>query len=405
MQYDHVTHDLISTDHPRKQWQSVSKLILFGLSILSIYALFPSESDGERFTLVTRLFSFGVLAWVACIYGEVRKKSLVWFLWFSVYFIALVVLANSPNFSPRLLNLCAIVALSALIVAFSANARGRLVFLDVINVLLVFSAVALFLQIALLLIQGNLVELHGLVFPWGSSRSAELEKFGIARLSGVHTEPGTHSAYSVGLLIVRQFLGQDIFDRIGVLVIASVAATLSFWGVLATSIYLLSYVFRLALLGDGHQRLLSSLGLLLASISLVVIFAPDYFFEDVANYFFLRAKDSSASDSSKMTAWLLGIKHVGDVAFLGLPIGTDYCNGCNSPQDAGIVLNFVLYLGLLAGFVYFSIFIVSSFRVGGIAFVPFASLFAFAKFFYFDPIVWIAFFLAISELGIYKKRL
>ena len=129
---------------------------------------------------------------------------------------------------------------------------------------------------------------------------------------------------------------------------------------------------RLVLIGKGRQRVISSLGLLIAAIAVFLLYAPDYFLEDVLNYFSLRAEVSVASGSSKMVAWVMGVRHLGDVAFLGLPIGTDYCNGCVSPQDAGLVLNFALHLGVLAGIVYFLIFIISSFYVGGIAFLPFA---------------------------------
>lgn len=375
---------------------SLPKVGLIAFVFFSVYAIFPSEAEGDRFTLIVRLLAFGLIALIAIFYGEVQKNGLVWFFFLPVFFIVLVVFSNAPEFSPRMLNLTAIIVLSALVVAFSRSSRGNQVMVSVVNFLLILSAFALFLQIALYVLLGQLVEIHGFVFPWGVSRSAELERFGIARLSGIHTEPGTHAAYSVGLLVVRQLLGRDVFDRIGIVVIASVAATLSFWGLLATFAYFFSYISKLVLLGKVPTRLIYSFGFLFSGLALFVLFSPDYFFEDVLNYFAFRAEVSVAADGSKMVAWAMGLKNLNEIAFLGLPIGTDYCNGCASPQDAGIVLNFALYLGLLAAICYCVIFVAAAVRMGGWSFVPFGLLFLFAKFFYFDPIVWLAFFLSVS---------
>ncbi len=78
-----------------------------------------------------------------------------------------------------------------------------------------------------------------------------------------------------------------------------------------------------------------------------------------------------------------------------LAIGTsfehDYCDGCASPQDAGLIINMVMRIGLLATLLVMFPIARTLLRTGGfaalIAFLPLL----FAKFYVFDPVVWLIF--------------
>jgi len=190
-------------------WCSIVAFLLCVL--VCVYAIFPSESSSERLSLFVRLGFLCLMAVLAILFGEVRRE-LVWiFCGLAFYYVFVIVWSNSPYFTPRLVNLVASILCAALVIGSTASGRASAFALRVVGGLLVFSAAALFLQAGIYLFSGSIFEMHGLVFPWGISRSSEIERFGIARLSGLHTEPGTHSVYTVGLLILRCMLGGRLF--------------------------------------------------------------------------------------------------------------------------------------------------------------------------------------------------
>lgn len=373
-----------------ERWRDSTAIFL--CTLVLIYAIFPSESSSERFALFVRLGALGAAAALAIFFGEVRRELAAGFCFLSFFFVLVVSWSNAPYVTPRLVNLVATILLSALLVAGSVSGRGTGVVLRAINALLVVSAVALFVQAGLYLLSGSVVEVHGLIFPWGESRSAELERFGIARLSGLHTEPGTHSAYTVGLLVLRSLYGGRLFDRIGFFSVGSVAVTLSFWGVIAAGGYFILYGFSIVRGGVGFRVFLSFSISLAFLASVFYLFAPNYLLEDISNYFRLRSELGDGSGGAKVIAWQMGLKSFGDVVFLGFPIGTDYCNGCISPQDAGLVLNLVIYLGLSAAILFVGVFFAGVFLSGGFLLTFFSGLVLVAKFYYFDPVVWLLFF-------------
>ena len=371
-------------------WCSIVAFLLCVL--VCVYAIFPSESSSERLSLFVRLGFLCLMAVLAILFGEVRRE-LVWiFCGLAFYYVFVIVWSNSPYFTPRLVNLVASILCAALVIGSTASGRASAFALRVVGGLLVFSAAALFLQAGIYLFSGSIFEMHGLVFPWGISRSSEIERFGIARLSGLHTEPGTHSVYTVGLLILRCMLGGRLFDRTAYMSIGSVAATLSFWGVLATLLYVILYGFSIIRGGAGAKRFLYSC-FFIGFLGLVFyLSSPQYLIDDLFNYFRLRSELGDGSGSAKVIAWDMGASRLGDVVFFGFPIGFDYCNACISPQDAGLVLNFVMYFGLMSAVGFFAIFIAGALRCGGLSLSLFGGLLLVAKFYYFDPIVWLMFF-------------
>jgi len=385
----------LRNNEERRHSASFLSISILGLCVLlCVYAIFPSESASERFSLFVRLFFLCFTALLAVVLGEIRREFIAVFSFLAFIFILLVSWSNAPYFTPRLVNLVASILCAGLVVAGLASGRANDFAIRVISGLLVFSAGALFLQLGIYLVTDSIVEFHGVVFPWGGSRSAELERFGIARLSGVHTEPGTHSAFTVGLIILRSLMGGRLFDRVAYLSMASVIATLSFWGVLATTLYFLLYAFSVIENKEGAKRVLTFFVLFAVASGVVYVGAPQYLIEDLIGYFSARAELGDGSGGAKVIAWVTGLQKLGDVVFFGLPIGADYCNGCMSPQDAGLVLNFMMFFGVTASILFFGVLVFGAYRCGGYALATFSALLLVVKFYYFDPIVWLIFFTA-----------
>lgn len=374
-----------------------SLLTVLGV-LLVTYAFFPSESSAERFALAVRTGAFGLMTAVAVIFGSASKRLLSYIPWVIFLFVFAVVLANVPSFPPRVVNLVGTIVLAALVVTFIADAEGERFFRDVISLLLFLSAAAVFFQVIYYFISGDIVDIHQFFFPWGGSRSGELEKFGIARLSGMHTEPGTHSVYTFGLIVLRVFLGGRLFDRVSWISVVSIALTLSAWGVGVVFLYFLSYLFYAVRVGKWLRELIGGFCLVVFCLVLFFMFAPQYLADNIFEYFQFRSQLSDGSGNSKIIAWHMGLVRLNEVAFVGIPVVLDYCDGCLSPQDAGLILNFSLYFGLFSGFVFFGVYLFGVFRAGGVAFALFGLPFLFSKFFYFDPIVWVVFFAAFFSI-------
>lgn len=373
-------------------WSAIAVLFF---AILTMYSLFPSESSQERFTIIFRL---GVLATLALVF--VARYSVT----YSALKVVLVPLflvvlslsvSNFPFYPSRTLNVLATVMFSALIASVLVLAEARKLFVSALDFLLIFSALAVLLQIGVVLLGGGLIEAHQFFFPWSESRSAELVRYGITRVSGLHTEPGTHSAYTVGLLIVRGLCGRPLFDRVGWLAMVSVLVTLSFWGVMAFLGYALAYTFMAGSVSlRGRFYVLGCIGgfLLLGGVATVLDME---IIHNIQGYFAVRAQLDDGSGGAKVSAWDAGSRLLAEVAFIGLPFGSDYCGGCRSPQDAGIILNVTVYFGLLFAIIFGAIYLTALYRGGGMAALSFGSVFFLGKFFYYDPIVWLIFFLSV----------
>lgn len=370
-------------------WQLVGLIVC---ALISVYAIFPSESASERFSLFVRLGFLCVAAALTIVFGAARRELVTPFCAFAFFYIFVVAWSNAPYFTPRLINLIASILCAGLMIMGSVSGKANAFVLRVLNVLLIFSAGALFLQLGMYVLSGNIFEIHGLVFPWGASRSAELERFGIARLSGIHTEPGTHSVFTVGLIILRCLLGGRLFDRVAYIGMGSVLTTLSFWGVFATMLYFVLYCLSMIKSRASPRNVIYFCFFIITLVLIFYITAPKYLIEDIFKYFTLRAELGDGSGGAKVIAWDMGLKRIGEVVFFGLPVGSDYCNGCISPQDAGLLLNFSMFFGLTSAILFFGIFFYGSFKCGGYALAIFSGLFLVAKFYYFDPIVWLIFF-------------
>lgn len=393
--------ELVS-DRARSLTRTRLALIRVLLAFLAIYAFYPSESSSERFSLLVRFVAFGVMASLAVVRGSARQEVLAVFSWVTLFFVLAISSSNMPYFSPRVLNTISAVIFAAAVVSFTASDYARFICLKVFDFLLILAASCIFIQIFLYLSTGYIIEIHGAFFPWGLSRSAEIEKFGIARLSGMFTEPGTHSVYVFGLLICRALYSGKVFDRISVVGVASIASTLSVWGVGVVLVYCVAYFVSAVQSGKSVRNFLGGIATLFFFLIFAFLALPDVFIENILQYFEVRSQLTDGSGSSKVTAWLMAEARFDEVAALGLPVTVDFCDGCYSPQDAGLVLSFSMYFGMLAAFVFFSLYFLGLYWSGGWGLVVFGAPFPFSKFFYFDPLVWIIFFSALVTL--FRKR-
>lgn len=363
--------------------------LVITISIFLIYGLFPSESEQERFTTFFRLgvfFIFAVFIFASLPANRAALKAVPLPAGIAVLAMAL---ANYPVYPSRVINVLITVFCASIVAAGFQSKSGRRLVTDAIGVVLVVSLFSVVGQLLYLSITGHLIEIHQAFFPWSQSRSAELAKFGIARVSGLHTEPGTHSAYAVGLLALRALYGRHLFDKIGWGAMISVLLTLSLWGFIAFFVYLLSFLFFTGVrFGKGKIWTAVILIVFGAAGGIAIVGSSDWL-DGINSYFLIRADLSDGSGGAKVAAWHYGGRLLADVFLVGVPFNYDYCEGCRSPQDAGLALNMGIYFGVFFSFVLFGGYLAGILKIRDWSVFLFGTLFLGAKFFYYDPLVWL----------------
>lgn len=311
-------------------------------------------------------------------------------------FIGFLLLANIDDVSLRLVNTVVIIFLSLYVYLFINGSWLRDELAQVISWILVASAGAIFLQYVVFYTFGTIIELHGVLFPWGESRTVFLEYFGLARFAGLYTEPGTHANWVIAFILLRGLLTGNVIDRFSITSMISVALAITAWGVIAVMVFILSAVLLLA----TTKRKIST-GVILLSMSagcMVGLVLYLEIFDAIFEYFSFRAELENNSGTSKVDAWRYGWELLNDFMFIGFPIGYDYCGGCQSPQDAGVILNLSVYFGVFAATL-FTLFCILGVATGiGVYAVPLGAIVFFGKYYYFDPIIWFIFLFAVSQV-------
>lgn len=372
------------------------------LSLLWFYTLVPFEGGGDRFPLVFRIVCMMLLL----IYyfskaGNLHYRHTVVVTCLISFFISFLLLANLDDISLRFVNTLATMLLVLFVYLFINRSSQRHELAQVINWILLASAGAIFLQYLSFYIFGTIIELHGVMFPWEESRTVFLERFGFARFAGLYTEPGTHANWVVAFILLKGLLTGKVIDRVSIVAMISVALAITAWGILAVITFILSLVLFLAtskkMIGKNIFLFSMSAGLI-AGLAIYLDILDAIF-----DYFSFRAELQNESGMSKTEAWKYGWELLGDFIFIGFPIGYDYCRGCQSPQDAGIILNLGIYFGAFAAALFAFLYIFGVTKGIGVYAVPLGVILLFGKYYYFDPIVWLIFLFAVSK--ILQKRL
>ncbi|NDK36733.1 hypothetical protein [Rhodovulum sulfidophilum] len=266
----------------------------------------------------------------------------------------------------------------------------------VIEAILVINLAALALQVLLYMSVGEIVDLHALLFPWSESRSGEF--LGFLRLSGLHLEPGTYSAYLYVLVVFRVLLGGALTDRLSLLMLASFALTFSAWGIAA----FLTGMIAIALSAFSNKRLMGKIllsGFIVVSCFLVILFTTNLL-EPFMSYLQIRLDPTQGSASYRMIAYNELVATFDRYIPIGMPMAEKFCAHCQSPQDLGIWSQIIVRFGICAAVLVFVVSIVAAWK-HSLMMVTLV-LFAFTgKYDVSKPITWL--FLALVLIPWYRQ--
>lgn len=351
------------------------------------YVLAPAESPGSSFAVDLRLvvammISLVVLAhtWREDAWQSVALPLTLLCAW--------ILLLNFPSATWYALIFCVFVIASAAIAIGFTVARTRSLFLSALDALIVIWIVALLFQILAYYALGAVVDLHAFLHPYSQARLYEEGMYGLFRMTGLHIEPGTYSNWMFGIVFLRGLLRNRFFDGLSVLAVASLPLTVSFWGLLCAAVYFGAYALHLA--GrKGAGRALPFAGLVILAGGIYSLVGSDLL-QSATEYFLYRSELEDGSGYAKRSAYREFMSELWTVAAFGTPVDHDFCGGCEAPQDAGILINLIMRLGVAGTLLMLFPLAVATFRTGGAAGLLLLLPLAFAKFFYFEPILWIA---------------
>lgn len=366
----------------------VNFLTIFALTIFILAFTRTEFTDFGRGEGLAHLFraccATGVMLVVAVQTNTVSVKHLVASLFISSYF------AFFNTFSPTLFSLVAPTAIiSGLLLAslalVSINGKDFLTFL--VRACIIFNLTGLAFSFLFYYGLGLKIDLHHIIFPWSHARLHDF--FGYYRITGFQVEPGTYSNTMFFLVFISALLRKRIFGRLELIATFSTLATFSAWSI----IFFVTYIFSISI---EYLRVTGASNLALRYILLlpILIFIAVSLFlvseSEYAHYYMLRYSTDGAtgSISEKVLALDAWLENFGPRTAFGRAMPETFCPHCSSPQDLGMIFNFIYFFGFIASAAIFSAFYVKLFRNYGVPFIIASAPLLLVKHYYYDSIVW-----------------
>jgi len=381
----------------RKPRRIVSSNVLLSIALCLgfVYCLLPTESSGVNVGL--NVYFRALVASVIAALVAVRYKPRINILcacYLGVLFLVSI-MAALFSFSNYLFLLWLSVGFGLTLAAAAAkDAVFRSALARAILALIVFSGLALALQLALYAASGVSVDLHQIIFPFSEARIADHVTF--LRFGGVYIEPGTLAQWIYLEMLVYLALSQNAKSYVIAFVATTMLLTASTWGV---GVALLLTVVALAR-ASSHERLLVIVALSVLIFVLIEV-APT---ADVFDFFDAKITFETESVGYKGDTYDQFFRALGGMVFIGQGFVPDFCHNCLSVQDAGLGLNMVVVMGLVFATGTCLLYFYSIIRGGDFWFAVMSIPLVFTKAFFWDFLVWLLFFVVITAPKSEPKR-
>ncbi|MER8772052.1 hypothetical protein NKH63_25415 [Mesorhizobium sp. M0960] len=276
--------------------------------------------------------------------------------------------------------------------------RKRLEFL--LRAYLVFNVAGLVLALAIFLLSGKIIDLHGMVFPFSASRAGTM--MNQVRLSGFQIEPGSYSNIVYLLVFLRCLFRRRIVNFLDLFAMLSTVATLAAWAVVGAAVYIVCFAIEFTILNPKVPKILRFAAVLFSASLLAItvpLIAPQFFGSQYVEYFSDRfsVDEGKGSGYYKDQAFRAWQDSAGEGMLLGSPLPRTFCDYCLSPQDLGLVFNMFFYIGIIPSLLILLASSIQLFRLWGPSFVLLFCPFLVTKLFFYDPMVWLTFGIIVFE--------
>lgn len=310
-----------------------------------------------------------------------------------------ILILNLGNAIPSLFIMVWTLLLSCLFVSiWSEEESAKILATAIDGVIIIFSALLAF-QAAYYSVTGSIVDLHSSIFPFSQARLFQAND-SLWRLTGHQIEPGTYSNWMYALILLRALATNNLFSRTSLLGIVTILVTTSLWGLFSALAFALAYYFRKNTRAVVIRKILTISLVLIPSGLLIYLLGLNF-----VDYASMRLTLNDFSSLEKIAVFSSISQDWANYLFIGKPLNYDYCNGCFSRQDAGIIVNIFVHLGGLATIVLLGILALGAKRslgyVGIIAITPLI----FGKYSATDFPFWLVFYFCVHRLFSDKKQL
>ncbi|OEO28647.1 hypothetical protein VW23_004210 [Devosia insulae DS-56] len=243
-------------------------------------------------------------------------------------------------------------------------------------------------QVGQFLLQGQILELHGLIFP-SASRAYQIGT--AARLSGFQIEPGTYAQWMLMATFLRCLLLRRIISPLTVAIVASTLVTLSLWAVIGAALFSAGAIIEAVFQSTVRNKFRATYLVLIFGVAFLIFFysLPDATIRDSLTYLDVKADLTSTSGTDKVAAVGAIFERVFDVLIFGAPMGSRFCEACLSPQDVGIWANLIYYFGLLPTLAVVGLTAWSIASRWGPSYLPLLVALLSWKAQFYDPFLWI----------------
>jgi len=237
---------------------------------------------------------------------------------------------------------------------------------------------------------GNVLDLHGIVFPHASRTEAHAA---FVRLAGLYNEPGTYSQWTLMALYLLALARGQLISLWHFLITISVLFTFSLWGVVAVGIFFFAFLVAAIMtqgIGTKFKHLLGVLALSLLVGAGAMLVSPDMR-DAVVEFLIQKASLTTESGNDKVASAEFFAENFSSVILLGQPLDPGFCPQCISPQDAGLGLTATYYVGFASFAALILAFLVRTMRLWNLSFVVPVLLVLFWKAHVYEPLLWIIF--------------
>ena len=382
------------------QGSSLVSFMAYCVTVIGVMLAFtPSESNSIALSHLVRYSGLAMVCFGLLI-NRLPKFHYRAYFWLTVLTFYVCML-NFRVFNPDGLIHSAYLIGSFLIASLLSSGNNRWMFVRALDAVLLIWALALILQFSMSMLGFEFVDLHKVVFGYSESRTFNAF-INYPRPSGLHLEPGTHAQWVFGLVMVRFFL-TGIFSRSAVLAILSIPLSMSFWGLGAT-LFLLPVMF-FNIRKSAVSGFASQLGILagVLIVAIIVYFFASIFGDTFWEYVTVRSTLEDGSGSSKTQAYSFFFRDWFNYLLIGNNYSFDFCGGCLSKQDAGLLLNMFVYFGVLPSVLVWFVIAVRGIKSVGYVFLIFLMLVATTKFSIYEPIFWLVCFICFNKINIQRQ--
>lgn len=241
------------------------------------------------------------------------------------------------------------------------------------------------------LLTGDVIDLHGIVFPYSEARI--MLSSGFMRLTGFQIEPGSYSAFMYIVVIIRSLLIKKIGTTFHVIVAVSCLFTFSAWAAIAIAILLAAMLMEFLL---KLKKSVFNYGIVWLVVLVSVSIIPAFYLkfnssEQAAQYEKHLEKKMlySGSSSSKQSALNSLLRHYSTSEGLGRPMSSSFCSFCKSPQDLGTIPNMTYFMGLGPTAILVVVIVYRLFVNYNLSFIVALMPVAVSKAYFYDPLIWL----------------